>query len=137
MGAFSDSIRKNSTKILAGANQKVTAIAEDVFNTVVVKSPTKPEAAYAVGQFINSWYLGINTTDTSSVTSVHNYTGNDSYNRIAAMRSAGVFLGKDGFVTLSNNLDYSDRVEMLGWARTPAYGPVRNSITYALTTYHI
>lgn len=133
MGMFGDSLRKNNKKILEDINTGINKVIVDGFNQAVVFSPAKPEAPYAQGHFINNWYLGINTTDNSTSSST-NMQGSDSYSRIAQLLVAKAFVGKDGFVTLTNSVDYGDKIEMSGWpSGKPPYRPLGNMVTYFIS----
>lgn len=150
MGAFSDSIKRNINKALVETNSKILAIAEDTFTKAVSFSPVQPSAEYAKGQFVNSWYVGINSVSSEVTTSLDS-SGSESLARIAALRSTLTFLGKDGFVSLSNSLPYAARVEYLGWPKGTGYSgwagnwtgqvgpyaPVRKASEYASATYNI
>jgi hypothetical protein len=138
--SFSESLRKNADKIIQETNDKATASVVELFNKVVELSPTKPAANYAKGHFINNWFPAINGFDYSTTTT--SYDGIGSYTRIAALRNAQMFLGKDCTVTLTNSLHYGHRVEYDGWpitegqawtGRVGPYAPVRNAITYMVS----
>ncbi len=134
MGKFSDGIRKSVEDVKQQINSKIIEIAQYAFRSAVGYSPTAPEARWAKGEFINSWYPAENSYS-SSITGSYDYSGAGSMARIAALSSSQVFFGKDGFISLSNNLSYSLQVEYTGWQRTGPYAPVRNAIVSVMSTY--
>lgn len=116
MGKFSDHLRKNIETVLKEVNYKLTYAAYQVFSQAVIHSPHEGQGPYAKGHFINNWFVGINSYD-GSTTSEIDPDGKGSTARIDAMlKGSNAFFKKDGFVTLSNNLDYSIHVEV-GWPR--------------------
>jgi hypothetical protein len=140
---FADSIRNSKKKIESDINQKVLKIASDLFTTVVLKTPVGDSKTK--GQLINNWFVGqgkgvYNPGKTSSF----NTTGMNSYNQISTLRSSTQFLGKDGSVSLANNVHYAYRAEYWGWNfsaseprwnGTKPYAMVRNSLTLVAAKY--
>lgn len=117
MGVFSDHLRKNIDRVLVETNYKITNVAYQLFSRVVYKSPHEGQGPYVSGHFINNWFPAINSYN-SSTTSETEPDGAGSTARIdSVIKKSNAFYKKDGFVTLSNNLDYSARVESLGWPK--------------------
>jgi hypothetical protein len=124
MGIFSDHLKKNINLVLKEVNYKITYTAYQLFYYAVVKSPHEGQGPYVSGHFINNWFVGVNKFDTSTTSDIEP-DGKGSMERIEAMlKSNTAFFKKDGFVTLSNNLNYAARVESLGWPKgyDPATG---------------
>ena len=134
MGAFSDSIKKQVEQIKADIDQQVQVIVQYYFRQIVYHSPTQPDAMFAKGQFINSWYTAINGFDTSVTASV-SIDGVDSLSRISNLIGSKAFYGKDSMISLSNNLSYARQVEYDGWARTVPYAPVDKAYYDVRTEY--
>lgn len=137
---FADSIRAFGQKAVVEVDEKVHAIAEELFTEVVNMSPTKPGANTAKGEFINNWMAGANRIDTSTRGS-YDYSGMGSRNSIATLRGEHVFLGKDGYVTLTNSTPYAFRVEYAGWpqpqwsGRVGKYAPVAKAFVLVVPKY--
>lgn len=137
---FAASIRATTQKQLAQVDKKINDIALDLFTTVVALSPTKPMAKYAKGEFINNWMAKANGVDTTT-RSGRSFDGMASLTSIAALRAKKTFLGKDGYVTLSNNVHYAGLVEYAGWkpprwsGRVGPYAPVRNAFIKVVPKY--
>lgn len=127
MGSFTDSIKRSTERVLKEIDAKCYAISYALFTSIVYNSPTKPTAVYAKGQFINNWFPAVSGYDTST-TSATSYDGMGSLQRIALLKAARAFYGRDNFVTLSNSLPYANQVEYLGWGKTDKYAPVRASV---------
>lgn len=119
---FSASIDANILRIKSLTNAAVYKISIELFRRIVERSPS-PEhpGPFALGLLANQWYPregGFSSavgTDTSP-------NGIASYNRISAITVDGgnEFLGRDGLLTLSNNVDHAYRAEVLGWP-SPAW----------------
>jgi len=115
MGVFSDSIRQNVDSVLSKVNKQCYQIAWELFTSIVHLSPSKVNPGpYATGLLVNQWYPQAGTpsnavgTDTSP-------NGSASLTRINAMMRGTEFLGKDGKLYLTNNVDHAYRAEVLGW----------------------
>jgi len=143
MGSFTASLEKNINKVLTEVNDKCYIISFDLFTKVVSLSPTQPSAKYAKGHFINNWFSAANTYSMSTTPSV-SYDGMSSLSSIAALKSTKVFLGTDGFVSLSNSLSYARNVEYEGWKKSEnpswtgtvgPYAPVRTALTMTAAKY--
>lgn len=140
---FAASVRATANKQLAQVNKKITDITLDLFITVVKLSPTHPMAKYSKGEFINNWMATANGVDYST-RSARSYDGMASLTSIAALKTRDVFLRKDGFVTLTNNVPYAGLVEYEGWkpernprwsGRVGPYAPVRNAFIRVVPKY--
>lgn len=124
MGIFATSIQLSTTKILAKVNEQVYRIAWELFTNVVkfTPSPSNP-GPHAKGLLANQWYpkAGSASSEKSIATSG---TGAGSLSRINAMMGGKEFLGKDGKLTLTNNMDYAQRAESEGWPRPKWSGKI-------------
>lgn len=115
MGKFSDSLKANSDKILARVNNRCYAIARELFSlTVEYTPPSAAPGKWAQGLLINQWYPSNGSGFSSSLTNAKDKSGSGSLSRIKAL-SGTEFLGRNGSVTLANNLSYAYRAEKLGW----------------------
>ncbi len=115
--SFLSDIKAFQQKALLAANKSVSEAAFGslgVFQEAVALSPTAPEAQYAKGLLINSWYPSVGGFDTTVGTTT-DYYGSGSLSRIKAMLSQNLFYGKDNMVTLTNSVDHAYRVEYLGY----------------------
>ena len=115
MAGFSASIKLNAAKALLRVNNMCYQIARELF-TMTVKlspSPTNP-GPYAAGLLANQWYTYNGDTFSGEVGEATSPTGEASLDRIRGLHGL-VFDGKDGVVTLVNNLPYAYRAEVLGW----------------------
>jgi len=116
MGSFADSLRQNITRVQTEVNYKINDVAYRLFSRIVNNSPHFGDGPYVKGQFVANWFPAVNSFDTS-ITSVAS-DGSDSLARIEGIvKQSTAFFQKDGFVSLSNNLDYAVRVEYasIGW----------------------
>lgn len=128
------------------ANNSVCNVFEEVGSGCVTESPEPNVAGYAKGLLKNSWYVQVNGID-NTVGTIPNVTGADSLSRIKAVITTLPFYGKDGYITVTNSLDYAYRANYLGWpegegtngwvwsGRVPAYGMVEKAITNAKAKY--
>lgn len=132
---FGSNMKKHAARITESVGESVMDVVEKFQITVVDYSPTKfIGAKYAQGVFVNSWYPAVNEFD-PTVGGAADMSGSGSRQRILAMRATKPFSQGDAFISLSNSLDYAYRVEHLGWTITPAYAPIRNSITFLSGVY--
>jgi len=142
MGVFADSIRDSGRRALLATNDKVNQIAYELFTSVIklTPSPSHP-GKFAEGHLANQWYVeyGGFSDELSSATSPN---GADSLARASAVRTGKAFLGKDGSVSLTNNLSYAYRAEALGWPEADGWagvtGPYRmvgTSLQYVAAKY--
>lgn len=141
MGVFSDQLIKNIENALLKTNTEINSIAKDAFETTVKVSPAQPSAYSAKGEFINNWFPMVNGYDPST-SILRSMTGVNSLTRIdTTMADSKAFYRRDGYITLTNNLPYAYRVEVLGWplpkwsGTIGPYAPVRTAATYMLGKY--
>jgi hypothetical protein len=114
MGSFTDSLKANITRVQTEVNFKINAVAYNLFTRIVNNSPHVGDGPYVAGHFVANWFPAVNSFDTTITGATSN--GSDSLARIESIvKNSNAFFQKDGFVTLSNNLNYSLRVETLGW----------------------
>lgn len=126
---FAASIKFNGSAILQKVNEEVNRIAWELFTSVVklTPSPSFP-GKYAKGVLANQWYPSTGNASAAKGTD-RSPTGSASLARInAVVKSSNEFLGKDGKLTMANNLDYAVQAERLGWARTKGYHMVGKSL---------
>lgn len=120
---FSDHLKKNIERVQKEVNYKINAVAYNLFTRIVNNSPHVGDGPYVAGHFVANWFPAVNSFDTSITGATSN--GSDSLSRIdSIVKNSSAFYQKDGFVTLSNNLSYANRVEYLGWpaGKDPASG---------------
>ncbi len=121
---FADNLKRNIQGALTEVSNKITERAILVFSKAVDFSPLQDDAiypgAYAKGLFANSWYPAIDEFDTT-VGTIADESASGSRARIENLRNKGAFLGRDGFISLSNSLSYALRVELLGWPKEDGY----------------
>lgn len=107
---FADSIRAFEKKAKVEVNDKVNAIAIELYDEIVKGTPVDK------GVLINNWYLGYgkvyNTTYSENSTAKD---GMASHTRISALKVNTSFLGKDDVVSLTNSTPYGFRAEYAGW----------------------
>lgn len=143
MGIFSDHLRSNIDRVLVEVNYKITYVAYVLFTKIVNNSPHVGDGPYVAGHFVANWWPSVGAYDNSITGAVSN--GSDSLARIETLiKPSKAFYQKDGFLSLSNNLNYAFRVEykefgwpagkdpLTGWTWTGlrrAYSPVQNSFT--------
>jgi len=107
--SFADSVKANCQRMLAEVDKKCQHIAFSLFTEIVIETPVDK------GLLCNNWFPGTGADFSTEITSYKDTTGSGSKSRIYAMLGKGTFLGKDGSMTLANNLDYAYRAEVLGW----------------------
>lgn len=123
MGSFLDSLKSNITRVQEEVNTKINFIGYTLFAKIVNNSPHTGDGPYVAGHFVANWFPAVDSFDTSITGATSD--GSDSLARIdSIVKNSNAFIGKDGFVSLSNNVSYGPRVEMLGWpaGRDPASG---------------
>lgn len=136
---FSASINRNIQKLEQKINDRVYTISIELFNEIVRRTPSPATPGKtATGLLANQWYpkagagfSGSEGTDTSP-------NGASSRARIAALRGGIEFLGKNGRLTLTNNVHYAYRAEVLGWPLADGWSG--NVVAYrmvALSLQHI
>ena len=124
-GSFAQSLSVNSATILRQVNDRTYAIARELFKSIVqlTPSPTQRDASSAQGVLVNNWFpVDGPEFSQASMTSKSDY-GLASLARINQLRG-NQFFRKDGAVTMSNNLHYAYRAEVLGWPSPPWSGRV-------------
>jgi hypothetical protein len=130
MRGFAAQLRAASTKALQRVNVRIYMIARELFTEIVTHTPSKAfPGQFASGWLANQWYP--DTGDFSEeLDNSHDSSGYgaDSLARIRAFKG-GEFNGKDGRITLTNNMSYAYRAEALGWPKSDgwsgAIGPYR------------
>lgn len=126
--SFAKSVQANSRKVLWRVNNKCYEIAKALFVSIInfTPSPDNP-GPFAMGHLADQWYPdeGDFSEELSGSTSPN---GAGSLARVQAMKG-GAFNGRDGKVTLTNNVDYAYRAEVLGWPASEGWsgkiGPYR------------
>jgi len=135
---FADSLKKNIDNRFKEVASKIVEVFQVTGGVVVSFSPTQPGAPHAKGEFINNWFPMLNG-ESSDTTSTFDFSGTGSLSRIQNFgQTAEVYFskGKDGYMTLSNNVDYAYLVEYSGWpSGKPPYAPIRNSIPVVVTMF--
>lgn len=113
---FGASVLANGQKLLEKTNDKCLAIAKELFVSIVNLSPSPSNpGSWADGLLANQWYPAIGTFSSEVGTATSPY-GAGSLARIANLTTnSEAFFGKDGVITLSNNVSYAYRAEVLGW----------------------
>jgi hypothetical protein len=113
--SFLASLDRNILRVKQEVNDKIVKISIELFLSIVAKSPSPSNPGeYAKGLLANQWYPKFDGfsdekgSDTSS-------NGAGSKSRITSLRGTREFFGKDAQLSLTNNLDYAYRAEMLGW----------------------
>lgn len=135
MSFFEKSVKAASSKILDDISKKCYQISWELFTSVVNKtpSPTNP-GPQAKGLLANQWYPLAGGSSAARGTST-SPNGTDSLSRIRAMMNGREFTGKDGSITLTNNLDYAVQAESEGWKRTAPYRMVALSLQATVTKF--
>lgn len=135
MSFFEKSVRAAANKILVEVNLKCYEIAWELFTTVVEKTPSPSNPGkYAKGLLVNQWYPQERSASAARGMS-KSPSGADSIARIKAMMNGLEFYDRDGRVVLSNNLDYAEQAESLGWKKTTPYRMVALSLQATAAKY--
>lgn len=112
---FSASIARNILRVKQEINAKAYKISIDLFLAIVRKSPSPDNPGeHAQGLLANQWYPKNGSSFSAELTSAISRNGAGSNSRIRALKGEE-FFGKNGTVTLANNLHYAYRAEVLGW----------------------
>lgn len=137
MGSFADSIKANIKEVKQEVNDKILGLATYGFTEVVEMSPSEPIGSeYAIGLLKNQWYLSFNSLS-SNLSSSTSQSGANSLLEIQKLTGAKTFLGKDGYVSFTNNVPHGERAEFIGWyptetnpdwKGTPPYGMVARAM---------
>lgn len=120
MAGFADSIKANCQKILEQVDKKTYSIVWQLFTSVVYLSPSPANPGEtAKGLLANQWYPQIGEGYSSQLTSSTSPYGSDSLARINSTANQKIFYGKDGVMSMANNVSYAYRAEKLGWLEPP------------------
>lgn len=116
MSTFGASVTLNCDRLLQKTNARCLSVAKELFDSIVNLSPSpKNNSQWADGLLVNQWYPAVGTFSSELSTSTSPY-GAASLSRISSLVSdSKEFYGKDGVITLSNNVFYAYRAEALGW----------------------
>lgn len=127
--SFSASIDRNILRVQKEVNDKVYKISIELFLLIVSKTPSPAfPGDFAKGVLANQWYPKAGDFS-DEVGNDKSRNGQASRNRIVALRGGQEFVGKDSRLTLTNNIKYAYRAEMLGWPQADGWsgrvGPYR------------
>ena len=127
---FSASIDRQIHRVKEEINAKCYKISIELFLSVVRLSPSPSNPGrHATGLLANQWYPKAGAGWSSEKTDSTSGTGAASKARITALRGGREFYGKNGRLSLANNLHYAYRAEMLGWPEKDGWsgkvGPYR------------
>jgi len=112
---FADSIRIHNAKVKEQVNDKIVAIATELFAEIVENTPVDK------GILKNNWYAGTGRTYNGSYNeNSASKDGMSSLTQIASLRVYKGFVGRDSSVSLSNSTPYGFRAEYAGWP-TPTW----------------
>lgn len=117
MAGFGDSVLQNSQAILQKVDKRCYTIAWQVFTDIIRGTPIDK------GILINNWFPSTSGFS-SETTSTLSTSGSDSLSRVNRLANSHTFLGKDGLLTLTNNIPYAYRAEVLGWPQPEWSGRV-------------
>lgn len=109
--SFAVDLKAKCDKMLAEVDRQCQHIAFMLFTSIVIETPV------LTGKLCNNWFPGVGTDFSSEITNLADTSGGGSKARIYSILGQGTFLGKDGALTLANNLDYAYRAEVLGWPK--------------------
>lgn len=114
---FATSVANNVAKLQQSINEKCYTIGIKLFLRTVslTPSPTQRGAKHADGLLVNQWYPKDGPGFSTSLSSSQSDNGSGSISRIEGLRGGKQFLGKNGSITLANNVHYGFRAEMAGW----------------------
>jgi hypothetical protein len=133
MGSFADSIKANIKEIQQEVNTKILAEASRTFTDVTTGTPSSwQQSKWAEGLLVNQWYTAQNSLS-SEQNGSKDLHGTASLNRANAILSWKTFLGKDGYVSFTNNVSYAYQAEALGWKYTDKYAMVEKAMIDAKT----
>lgn len=126
---FTESIRRNIAKAKQDINDQVYKISIELFLSIVRRTPSPSNKGFkAKGLLANQWYPKAGSGFSSDVGTAISDTGAGSIIRIHALKGGREFYGRNGRLSLTNNLDYAYRAEMLGWPQpiwSGSVGPYR------------
>lgn len=122
---FSASIDRNILRVQQEINDKCFKISIELFLSVVRRTPSPVNKGFhATGLLVNQWYPKVGGGFSNEKTDAKSPDGAGSRARIVAIRGGREFFGKDGKVSLTNNMHYAYRAEMLGWPQPEWSGRV-------------
>lgn len=134
MGSFADSIKANVKEVKQEINNRILSEASQTFKDVTTGTPsTWQQSEWAKGLLVNQWYTAENSLSSEKNDSKDLY-GVASLNRADAIQRWKTFLGKDGYVSFTNNIYYAYQAEALGWydttrnQNTPPYAMVEKAM---------
>jgi hypothetical protein len=127
--SFLASLDRNILRVQQEVNDRIIKVSIELFLSIVAKSPSPTNPGkHAVGLLANQWYPAFNGFSEEKDTSKSS-NGQSSRSRITALRGTKEFFGKDASLSLTNNLKYAYRAEMLGWPQSDGWsgkvGPYR------------
>ena len=106
--SFSEQIKANSKKALEQIDKRLQRIAFNLFMDIVM------ETTVDSGLLCNNWYPNSGADFSSEINNLADKSGSGSKARIYAQLGKGTFLGKDGVMTMANNLSYAYEIEYAG-----------------------
>lgn len=106
--SFADDLKAKCDKMLVEVDRQCQHIAFSLFMEIVTSTTVDS------GLLCNNWFPGVGTDFSSEITDSKDTSGGGSKSRIYSVLGKGTFLGKDGMMTLSNNLDYAYEIEYAG-----------------------
>lgn len=113
------------TKDLEGFAERTEKALTDTFRDLVVEigATVIKFSPVLTGRFKGNWQM---TVGTASNHSLNNYDGEGSAT-LAKIKAMAATLSPGEIAYIANNLAYSYKVEVEGWAVTPPYQPVRRT----------
>jgi hypothetical protein len=131
MGSFADSIKANIKELQQEVNDRILTEASKTFIDVTTGTPSDwQNSPYAKGLLSNQWYVAENKLS-SELTDAKDLHGSASLNRANSVLNWKTFIGKDGYVSFTNNVHYAINAEVLGW-KTEDNPNWRNAKPYAM-----
>lgn len=115
---FADSIKAWEEKALLAANKSVLTAIDVVGTDLTILTGDINYGKYSQGHIANNWHISINTPELS-VDSPPNRAGSASFARIKAFADSQAFYRKDAVAYISNGVNYSYRVNYLGFPKGP------------------
>lgn len=130
VSSFLASLDRNILRVKQEINDKVYKISIELFLLIVAKTPSPHNPGeHAKGLLANQWYPKTGAGFSEELTDATSRNGAGSKARIVALRGGREFFGKDGRLSLTNNVHYAYRAEMLGWPQSDGWsgkvGPYR------------
>lgn len=106
--SFAADLKAKCDKMLVEVDRQCQLIAYDLFTEIVTRTTV------VSGLLANNWFPGTGVDFSSEITTAEDISGSGSKARTLSELGKGTFLGKDGTMTLSNNLDYAYEIEYAG-----------------------